>query len=125
MTLIDVKKKYKSERLLAHKPTYVFKVLIYLNIISVDDTEEENLSLIDVEKKIRDDVSQLKKEKEERMKDYEEAREAEEAACEVTGSNPSYIVINRMPTDEQVRQIKDHTKHLKVIKIQTCQEDTL
>ena len=94
--------------------------MIYLNIISVDDTEEENLSLIDVEKKIRDDVSQLKKEKEERMKDYEEAREAEEAACEVTGSNPSYIVINRMPTDEQVRQIKDHTKHLKVIKIQTC-----
>ena len=94
--------------------------MIYLNIISVDDTEEENLSLIDVEKKIRDDVSRLKKEKEERMKDYEEAREAEEAACEVTGSNPSYIVINRMPTDEQVRQIKDHTKHLKVIKIQTC-----
>ena len=72
------------------------------------------MSLIDVEKKIRDDVSQLKKEKEERMKDYEEAREAEEAACEVTGSNPSYIVINRMPTDEQVRQIKDHIKHLQV-----------
>ena len=94
--------------------------MVYFNIISVDDTEEENLSLIDVEKKIRDDVSQLKKEKEERMKDYEEAREAEEAACEVTGSNPSYIVINRMPTDEQVRQIKEHIKHLKVIKIQTC-----
>jgi len=84
--------------------------------IEVDDTEEENLSLIDVEKKIRDDVSQLKKEKEERMKDYEEAREAEEAACEATGSNPSYIVINRMPTDEQVRQIKDHTKHLKELR---------
>ena len=99
--------------------------MVYFNIILVDDTEEDTLSLIDVEKKIRDDVSQLKKEKEDRMKDYEEAREAEEAACEVTGSNPSYIVINRMPTDEQVRQIKDHIKHLKVIKIQTCQENTV
>jgi len=84
--------------------------------IEVDDTEEDELSLIDVEKKIRDDVSQLKKEKEDRMKDYEEAREAEEAACEVTGSNPSYIVINRMPTDEQVRQIKDHIKHLQQLR---------
>ena len=89
----------------------------FLKLISVDDSEEDTLSLIDVEKKIRDDVSQLKKEKEDRMKDYEESREAEEAACEVTGSNPSYIVINRMPTDEQVRQIKDHIKHLQVLQL--------
>ena len=35
--------------------------------------------------------------------------------CESTGSTPCYIVINRMPTDEQVQQIKKNTTHLRVM----------
>jgi len=76
--------------------------------IEADDSGEDILSLIDVEKKIRDEVTELQNEKQKRMKAYEEAREAEEAACEVTGSNPCYILIDGMPTDDQVYQIKNH-----------------
>ena len=79
-----------------------------------DDSGEDELSLIDVEKKIRDEISQLKVEKEERMKSYNEAKIAEEAVCELTGSNPLYIAIDKMPTDGQVRQIQDHISQLEV-----------
>ena len=79
-----------------------------------DDSGEDELSLIDVEKKIRDEISQLKVEKEERMKSYNEAKIAEEAVCELTGSNPLYIAIDKMPTDDQVRQIQDHIRQLEV-----------
>ena len=70
------------------------------------------------------------------MKAYNEAREAEAIECESTGmsfkrsticfcsiitfflpnlgSSPCYIVIDRMPTDEQVRQIKKNTTYLRV-----------
>ena len=84
------------------------------SIIPADDSGEDILSLIDVEKKIRDEVTELQNEKQKRMKAYEEAREAEEAACEVTGSNPCYIVIDGMPTDDQVCQIKNHVIDLHV-----------
>ena len=57
----------------------------------------------------------MQKEKDERMKAYDEARAAEKIECESTGSVPCYIVINRMPTDEQVRQIKKNVSHLRVI----------
>ena len=60
-------------------------------------------------------MAQLQKEKDERMKAYDEARAAEKIECESTGSVPCYIVINRMPTDEQVRQIKKNVSHLRVI----------
>ena len=79
-----------------------------------DDSGEDELSLIDVEKKIRDEISQLKVEKEERMKSYKEAKIAEEAACELTASNPLFITIDKMPTDSQVRQIQDHISQLNV-----------
>ena len=80
-----------------------------------NDSGEDKLSLIDVERKLRDEVAQLQKEKDERMKAYDEARAAEKIECESTGSVPCYIVINRMPTDEQVRQIKKNVSHLRVI----------
>ena len=82
---------------------------------SGNDSGEDKLSLIDVERKLRDEVAQLQKEKDERMKAYDEARAAEKIECESTGSVPCYIVINRMPTDEQVRQIKKNVSHLRVI----------
>ena len=81
---------------------------------SGNDSGEDKLSLIDVERKLRDEVAQLQKEKDERMKAYDEARAAEKIECESTGSVPCYIVINRMPTDEQVRQIKKNVSHLRV-----------
>jgi len=84
--------------------------------IERDDSGEDELSLIDVEKKIRDEISQLKVEKEERMKSYNEAKIAEEAVCELTGSNPLYIAIDKMPTDGQVRQIQDHISQLEELR---------
>ena len=59
-------------------------------------------------------MAHLQNEKDERMKAYDEARAAEKIECESTGSVPCYIVINRMPTDEQVRQIKKNVSHLRV-----------
>ena len=83
---------------------------------SGNDSGEDKLSLIDVERKLRDEVAHLQNEKDERMKAYDEARAAEKIECESTGSVPCYIVINRMPTDEQVRQIKKNVSHLRVNK---------
>merc|ERR1712029_409454 len=85
--------------------------------ITGDDSGEDKLSLIDVERKLRDEVAHLHRVKEERMKAYNEAREAEAIECESTGSSPCYIVIDRMPTDEQVRQIKKNTTYLRELRI--------
>jgi len=84
--------------------------------ITGNDSGEDKLSLIDVERKLRDEVAQLQKEKDERMKAYDEARAAEKIECESTGSVSCYIVINRMPTDEQVRQIKKNVSHLRELR---------
>jgi len=88
------------------------KELRHVLSITGDDSGEDKLSLIDVEKKIRDEIGQLKQEKEERMKFYEDAKRSEAEACELTGSNPCYIAINLMPTDEQVRQVEQHVREL-------------
>ena len=82
--------------------------------IKFNDFGEESLSLIVLEKKLRDEVEQLQKEKEERMKDYNDARAAEKIECESTGSVPCDIVINLMPTDEQVHEIRRNVCHLQV-----------
>ena len=82
--------------------------------IKSNDAGEENLSLIDLEKKLRDEVTQLQNEKDNRMKAYDDARAEENIECESTGSAPCDIVIKLMPTDEQVNEIKKYTTYLRV-----------
>ena len=78
------------------------------------DPEEAELSLVDVEYKIRSEVTKLREKKAERMKVYEDARMAEKVYCDSTGSLPCEVVFDRLPTDANLRQIEKHTNALKV-----------
>ena len=72
------------------------------------------MSLVDVEYKIRSEVTKLRKVKDERMKVYEDARMAEKVYCDSTGSLPCEVSFDRLPTDANLRQIEKHTNALKV-----------
>ena len=80
----------------------------------VDDGQEETMTLVDVEYKIRNEVLNLREKKSQRMKVYNDIREAEKILCESTGSLPLNLMIERMPTDGHVKQIEKYIIQLKV-----------
>ena len=80
----------------------------------IDDDEEANMGLADVENKIRTEVKRLREMKAERMKVFNDAREMEATLCESTGIAPCDIVVDRLPTDTQLRQVEKHIIHLRV-----------
>ncbi len=75
------------------------------------------MSLVDVEYKIRTEVTKLMEQKEERMKVFNDAREAEKKLCESTGTSLVEVHYDHMPTDANVRQIEKHISQLKVLRI--------
>ena len=79
-----------------------------------DDSDEAELGLVDVEFKIRTEVTKLREKKAERMKVWNDLRKAESELCEATGSCPCNIVLDRLPSDAQVRQVEKSIVHLKV-----------
>ena len=79
-----------------------------------DDSDEAELSLVDVDYKIRTEVTKLKEMKEERMKVFNDVRAAEKILCDSTGIPPCEITYDRMPTNAHVRQIEKHISHLRV-----------
>ena len=98
-------KKYNRDRIELHKD---------LGENYKNDTKEEEMSLVDVEYKIRCEVVTLTERKAKRMEVYDDIRKAEQSLCEATGSLPLNLVIDRMPTDGQVKQIEKYIIKLKV-----------
>ena len=98
-------KKYNRDRIELHKD---------LGENYKNDTKEEEMSLVDVEYKIRCEVVMLTERKAKRMEVYDDIRKAEQSLCEATGSLPLNLVIDRMPTDGQVKQIEKYIIKLKV-----------
>lgn len=79
-----------------------------------DDAGEDEMTLVDVEHKIRVDVEKLRDIKGKRMQLFQDVRNAEKIMCDQTGEPMCEIIIERMPTDAQVHQVEKHTAHLKV-----------
>ena len=85
-----------------------------------EDSFEAALSLIDVEFKLRMEVHQLREEKSQRLKMFHEARDIEKELCRITGSLPlseEAIHFARIPTENQIGEIGNHIKQLKVISL--------
>jgi hypothetical protein len=78
------------------------------------DDDEDQLTLIEIDKKLRTQVGDLKEKKAERMKVYNDAKNAEADLCEATGMNTCPIELDRMPTEAQVHDVHKHISHLKV-----------
>ena len=81
----------------------------------VVDAQEETMTLVDVEFKLRNEVIKLREKKSQRMQVYNDIREAEKILCESTGSLPLNLIIDRMPTDGHVKQIEKYIVQLKVL----------
>ena len=71
-----------------------------------DETFEEQMSLVDVEYKLRTEVKELRKKKEERVEAFDNVRKMEKKLCDSTGSTPRPISINGIATDLQMETIK-------------------
>jgi len=87
-----------------------------LGVTECDDENEAELSLVDVEFKIRTEVFKLREKKAERMKVFNDERAIEKALCEATGSPPCDIVLERLPSDSHLRQIAKHINHLRQLR---------
>ena len=103
--------KYNRERIELHKD---------LGENYKNDAKEDEMSLVDVEYKIRCEVGMLKERKAKRMEVYDDIRKAELSLCEATGSLPLNLVIDRMPTDGQVKQIEKY-----IIKLKVCSKKNI
>ena len=104
--------RYELERLEIRRDLNVF--------VDNEDSFEAALSLIDVEFKLRMEVHQLREEKSQRLKMFHEARDIEKELCRITGSLPlseETIHFARIPTENQIGEIGNHIKQLKVISL--------
>jgi hypothetical protein len=73
-----------------------------------------NLTILELDKELRDDVFQLKSLKEERMKEVIELKNADEEVCAKLNVEPVYVPTKVVPTDEQMEGLKKHIRDMKV-----------
>ncbi|XP_071828232.1 protein regulator of cytokinesis 1-like isoform X6 [Apostichopus japonicus] len=83
---------------------------------------EEDLSILQVEKVLRQRVDALKREKKERMDRLETLQKTEQLLCDILSTTPMYIPTGTVPTDEQLKLLQEHIETLRADKQQ--REDT-
>ena len=72
------------------------------------------LTILELNKELRDDVLHLKALKEERMKEVIELKSVDEQLCDKLKMEPMYVPTKVVPTDEQLEGLKKHIRDMKV-----------
>ena len=72
------------------------------------------LTILQLDKVLRDEVLSLKAVKEERMKEVIELKTIDEEVCAKLKLEPIYVPSKVVPTDEQMETLKKHIRDMKV-----------
>ena len=73
-----------------------------------------SLTILELDKALREEVLQLKVVKEERMKEVIELKTVDEEVCQKLNADPMYVPTKVVPTDEQMEALKKHIRDMKV-----------
>ncbi|XP_022080595.1 protein regulator of cytokinesis 1-like isoform X2 [Acanthaster planci] len=73
---------------------------------------EEGLTILQLEKSLRQKVESLNKEKSERMAKLKQLKDREQHLCDLLCTTPYYIPSGTVPTTEQLETLKDHIQTL-------------
>lgn len=75
---------------------------------------QSNLTIHELDLKLRDDVLRLKSIREERLKDLAELKTADEEVCAKLGLESMDVSTKVVPTQEQMAALKKHVEDMKV-----------
>jgi protein regulator of cytokinesis 1 len=83
-----------------------------------------SLTILELDKELRDDVQQLKALKEERMREVLKLKALDEKLCQAIKMEPIYVPTKVVPTDEQLETLKQHIRVMEALKNQRFEKFT-